>query len=245
MRATANQNVETFETKWCKKKATETIRSYFYNNNDLQKYDKLRTSIIQNSITLLSRRLNVEDDDNRAIESIKDVVSATTCSELVKCSVTAFKLFLNDEEDNREKIKELVDNICEQWPVLSEIPEIDSSDVGCQYSVRLRKMFVKSKGVFQWLLGVFLVTSPHNMGTERVVSHFNQVKSVHRQSTTEETIRKRLTISLNGVGTARYDPRPAVIRFLQSKDRRFRVSDPELYQNHDFVKKFFREDSVV
>lgn len=84
------------------------------------------------------------------------------------------------------------------------------------------------------------------MGTERVVAHHNKIKSIQsRQSANEETMTKRLTISINGIGTANYDPRPAVIKFLQNKDRRFRGSDLEIYQNRDFVYKFFRTESTV
>lgn len=222
-----------------------TIRSHFQSNEN-ERYDELRSRVVQTTKDLISRRLNVEEDDDQSIETIKKIVTATTCSELVKCSVAALKLFLdNDHQKNNEKVQDLVENICEQWPVLSEIPSLDTSDVGCKYSVRLRNMFVKSKGTFQWLLGVFLVSAPHNMGTERVVSHYNKGKSIHRQSATEETMTKRLAISINGVGTANYDPRPAVIKFLQAKDRRFRSSDFDVYQDRDFVKKFFRTDSTV
>lgn len=224
-----------------------TIRSHFQGHGN-QTYDNLRSLIVLTTKELLSRRLNVENDEDQSIETIKKVVTATTCSELVKCSVAALKLFLDDDDrkgENDEKIQELVENICEQWPVLSDIPTVNTSDEGCKYAVRLRKMFVKSKGRFQWLLGVFLVSAPHNMGTERVISHHNEIKSIHRESTTAETITKRLTISMNGVGTAHYDPRPAVIKFLQAKDRRFRSSDFEVYQNREFVTKFFRIDSTI
>lgn len=166
----------------------------------------------------------------------------------MSASVAALKLFLDlgfPNQENDEKIQELVNDICENWEALSVIPDVDTSDEGCKSSLRLRQMFVKSKGRFQWLLGVFLVSAPHNMGTERVVSHYNQIKSIHRENTSEETMTKRLMIAMNGIGTAHYDPRPVVIRFLQAKDRRFRSSDFEVYQNRDFVKKIFRTDNVI
>jgi len=112
----------------------------------------------------------------------------TTCSELVNCLVAVLILFLvleNRNGENDEKIQELVTDICEQWPISSDIPTINTSDEDCKLTVRLRNMFVKSKGRFRWLLGVFPVSAPHNIGTECVVSHHNQIKSIHRQSTTE------------------------------------------------------------
>ena len=83
------------------------------------------------------------------------------------------------------------------------------------------------------------------MGTERAVSHFNMVRSSHRLSMTEDTVNGRLLISLNGVGTASYDPRPAVAKFLSSKDRRDRNADLSVYAEREFVRKFFRSVGEV
>ena len=83
------------------------------------------------------------------------------------------------------------------------------------------------------------------MGTERVVGHFNKVESLHRRSQDIETVVLRLIISLNSNGTAHFDPRPAVVRFLNKKDRRFRPADFEVYKNCDFVKKNFRTETSV
>ena len=83
------------------------------------------------------------------------------------------------------------------------------------------------------------------MGTERVVSHHNKLKSIQRSSLANETINDRLVISVNGIGTASYDPRPAVTAFLKKKDRRNREPSSDIYQNREFIEKFFRVDSVV
>lgn len=84
-----------------------------------------------------------------------------------------------------------------------------------------------------------------NMGTERVVTHFNRVESIHRRKMNLETVSQRLVISINSPGTATFDPRPAVVKFLTLKNRRFRLADLELYKNSDFVKKFFRTLTMV
>lgn len=108
----------------------------------------------------------------------------------------------------REKITH---EICEQWPLLKNIQMVETSDIGCQYSDKLRKMFIKATGLLKGILGIFIVSTPHSMDTERVVSHYNRIKSIHRQSTHQENISNRLIISLNCTGTASFDPRPAVI----------------------------------
>ncbi|KAF0709273.1 Uncharacterized protein FWK35_00027104 [Aphis craccivora] len=79
------------------------------------------------------------------------------------------------------------------------------------------------------------------MTTERVISHYNQIETNHKISLLEETINYRLYVSLNGVGTAHYDPRPAVLAFLNKKERRYREPDLTTYKHRDFINKFFRK----
>jgi len=106
-------------------------------------------------------------------------------------------------------------------------------------------VYTNSTGVLQYLLGSFLVVSPHGMGTERVVSQHNKLNSIQRASLCNETVNDRLIIYVNGAGTASYDPRPAVAAFLQKKDHRYRESQTDVYQHKDFIRKFFRVDSSV
>jgi len=55
-------------------------------------------------------------------------------------------------------------------------------------------MYTNSTGVLQYLLGSFLVVSPHSMGTECVVSLHNKLKSIQRASLFNETGNDRLII---------------------------------------------------
>ena len=50
-------------------------------------------------------------------------------------------------------------------------------------------------------------------------------------------------VSLNGKGTAFYDPRPAVPQFLRKNERRNRLPCDELYKDRDFIKKFFQKEN--
>jgi hypothetical protein len=52
-------------------------------------------------------------------------------------------------------------------------------------------------------------------------------------------------IALNSRGTAHFDPRSAVAKFLMKKERRVSAPYKELFQNRDFVKKFFSPDAEV
>ncbi|KAF0292601.1 hypothetical protein FJT64_009418 [Amphibalanus amphitrite] len=66
-----------------------------------------------------------------------------------------------------------------------------------------------------------------------------------RLGMSNSTLNARLIIALNGVGTAHFDPRPAVTAFLEGKGRRMRAADPEVYEKREFVLKFFREAGNV
>ena len=82
------------------------------------------------------------------------------------------------------------------------------------------------------------------MGTERALSHYNQIKSNHRLSTKTDTVLERMFVSMNGVGVAHYDPRPAVAHFLRTKERRWGNPTPEVYAKQEFVRSFFRSGAV-
>ena len=79
------------------------------------------------------------------------------------------------------------------------------------------------------------------MQTKRIVSHHNLVVDDDRSAMNSDTINARLHIALNGVGTAHYDPRSAVVHFLKAKERRERELTVEIYSQRDFVTKFFRK----
>jgi len=88
---------------------------------------------------------------------------------------------------------------------------------------------------------------PHSMQTERIISHHNIIVDDSRlcmSIMSIETVNARLTVALNGVGTAHYDPRHAVVHFLMAKDRRNREPDATLYAQRDFAKKFFRHGNA-
>ena len=89
------------------------------------------------------------------------------------------------------------------------------------------------------LVQTYLLLTPHSIAPERVISHHNNIKSQKRSTLSRQTINRRLIISLNELGTAFFDPREAVAKFMTSKNRRNRTPDYELYTNREFVKKNF------
>lgn len=218
------------------------VNHQFVTSNS-RSFSAIRLEVVQSAKNFISQRLNIELDGT--VKLITAVVNAETCTDFVAASVEALKLVTSVDELS-EKQSQLVHECCECWENIAEIQGLDDADdAGAKLGCRLRKMYEKSYGVLKFILGSFLVVSPHSMGTERVVSHHNKLKSIQRSSLTNETINDRLIISVNGIGTASYDPRPAVAAFLKKKERRNREPYGEIYQNREFIEKFFRVDSVV
>ena len=86
--------------------------------------------------------------------------------------------------------------------------------------------------------------NPHFMQTERIVSHHNLVVDNHRTSLGEDTRTARLMLALNGVGTAYFYHRPAVVKFVE-KTRRCVAQDWDIHGQREFVGKFTREAGLV
>ena len=99
--------------------------------------------------------------------------------------------------------------------------------------------------VLNKLIKIFLVTSPHSMLSERAVKCHTLLKTDPRSSMSRKSVNSRMCIALNSSGTANFNPRPAVARFLTVTDRRNRNPEFGRYANREFVKKFFPTDNVV
>jgi len=201
-------------------------------------FSAVRIEVVMSAKNFLSQRLNIETDGT--LQLMTTVTNANTCNDFVSACVAAVKLFTSSN-----KQQQLVHECCDAWEDISGIPVLDTVDAGTKTNHRLRHLYAYSTGVLKFLLGSFLVVSPHSMGTERVVSHHNKLKSIQRASLSNETVNDRLVISINGGGTTGYDPRPAVAALLQKKDRRNREPQTEIYQQREFIQKFFRVDSHV
>ena len=61
---------------------------------------------------------------------------------------------------------------------------------------------------------------------------------------TDDTVNARLLLALNREGTASFDLRPAVARFLNDKARREKVPSLSVYKKLAFVSKLFRSCGV-
>lgn len=198
----------------------------------------VRTEIVAAATNFLQQRLNIEADP--AFDSIQCVCTATDCSRFISGSEPLLKAVRKNDLANYAA------DVCDQWSAIASVPLLcDSADTGTRYSVKLRHLLSVTTGLVREVLSAAFVTCPHSMSTERAVSHYNLLKSAHRQSMTNETITDKLSVALNGTGTAFFDPRPCVAEFLLKKERKYQEPTCALYKNRAFVKKFFRKTSSL
>ena len=129
------------------------------------------------------------------------------------------------------------------WPMIHDVGFLpENTNFGTMLSWRLRKLchFTRNSMTLNKCLMALLVMVPHSMQTERMISVYNKIFNPNRQSMHIDTVKSRMFIALNGIGTTKYDPRKAVGEFLKRKDRRQREPDCDLYKKREYVAKFFR-----
>ena len=88
-------------------------------------------------------------------------------------------------------------------------------------------------------LSAILVVAPDSMTVERCFSTFNILFSKGRSSTSQSTLFERLIIYWNGVPTAKFDPRQAVTKFFNVKERKEARPSVHIYKEREFISKFF------
>ena len=167
----------------------------------------VRKEVVQSAINFLHERMNIENDGTT--NSLKTVLEAKS----PKVFITSSRELVS-QMFGSQVIEQFVSDVCSSRGKISEVKSVDVEDTGTVYALKLRKMTQASQGIMKKFLASFLTLTPHSMATERVVSHYNNIKSVKRSSLHQETINGVMNISLNGIGTAYYDPRPAVFTFL-------------------------------
>ncbi|KAI0241485.1 hypothetical protein LSAT2_025596 [Lamellibrachia satsuma] len=172
------------------------------------------------------------------IKDMKGLAMSRNLGSFVKHGVRVVRRLFPDEASD------FTDGAAEQWENMMNVPFLpDGCDLGCKMTVRLRQLLPVTTGSFQKVLASLACMSPHYMQTKRIVSHHNLVVDNHRTSMGENTRNARLMVALNGVDTAYFDPRPAVVKFLE-KTRRSGAPDWDIYGQREFVRKFTRETGL-
>ena len=197
----------------------------------------IRLDVVQASHEYLSERMHPEQED--VIKDMKGLVISRNLGSFVEHGVRLVRRLFPDEASD------FADGAAEQWENMMNVPFLpDGCDLGCKMTVRLREFLPVTTGSVQKVLASLAYMSPHSMQTERIVSHHNLVVDNHRTSMGEDTRNALLMVALNGLGTAYFDPRPAVVKFLD-KTRRCGAPDWDIYGQREFVRKFNRERGLV
>ena len=67
-----------------------------------------------------------------------------------------------------------------------------------------------------------LVCKPHSVDCECIISAYNRLKSINRSRLERQTISDYLYVNVNMTSLCSFDPRPAVLMWLNDKERRQR-----------------------
>lgn len=199
-------------------------------------FDAVRLEVVTCARNFLETRLN--DDQDAQVKAMVDIANAANADALIKAgrSIVA-------EIFGRNHVSEFADDATGYF-VSFGAPSFKPHE---SITAKLYSMLQRTtkSSVLNKLIQTFLVTCPHSMITERVISCHTELKSDLRASMLRETVNDRLCIALNSAGTANFDPRPAVAAFLATKARRSTLPDDELYRNREFVKKFFSPNNCM
>ena len=170
----------------------------------------IRLEVVQASHEYLSERMHPEQED--VIKNMKGLVISRNLGSFVEHGVRVVRRFFPDEASD------FADGAAEQCENMMNVPFLpDGCDLGCKMTVRLRQLLPVTTGSVQKVLASLVCMSPHSMQTERIVRHHNLVVDNHRMG--EDTRNARLIVALNIVGTAYFDPRPALVKFLENTRR--------------------------
>jgi hypothetical protein len=186
--------------------------------------EAIRNEIVLSAINFLEQRLDLEQE--KIMQLAKSLCVAQTPSEFIDAS-ECFQGFVDRNQ--------FADAVFEQFDIIRPSTDITLND----YSVRLFYMLRRSSGLVKKVLSALCVTCPHSMTVERIVSTHTKLYGSLRTSSSLSTLQSRLLIYWNGVCTAEFDPRPAVSRFLQKRERREKYPDVAVYKGRDFIKNFF------
>ena len=168
-------------------------------------------------------------------------MTGLTFDQKASAAFTPFTNFSALEEDIRDVHKSIA-------------PDLDLANLAIQYQdvqdcatlckdnpyILLQNLLKKHKEEYEDLsvvLGRILVCKPHSADCERIISLYNIVKSADRSLLNCQTISDYLYINMNMPLLSDFDPRPAVLHWLDEKDRRVRET-PKAGQQNWFAKVF-------
>ncbi|ESO06008.1 hypothetical protein HELRODRAFT_160114 [Helobdella robusta] len=197
-------------------------------------FEAVRLEVITCAKNFLEKRLDVDQD--LQVKAMIDVANAENAEAMIKAGRQIVSDIFGDNY-----VSEFVDDAVGYYSSFGASSFKPHESNTAKLYLLLQK--TTSSSLLNKLVQTFLITCPHSMITELVISWHTELKSDLRSSMSRNTVNDRLCIALNAIGTANFDPRPVVADFLSSKTRRSTLPDDELYQNREFVKKFFNTEN--
>ena len=128
-------------------------------------FDAVRQEVVQSATNFLEERLALEQQD--IVSAMQLLIGAETAKTFVASGTSLVRDLFGDD-----RVVELVTTTCDQWRLMCAAREKANSP-----GEKLWAMFAAATGVCRELLGSLIVLTPHSMGTERAVSHFNTMLS--------------------------------------------------------------------
>jgi len=209
---------------------TRTIRNSYVSTRRC--VSRVKTEIILSAIEFLQQRLEYEQKS--IIDRLKSFLNAQSAIEMissVRCDVEG--LF---DKTNLSQFSDEVLGLyaAENLPAPRNITDFTGNLYYCLKISTPNTLFSK-------LVQTYISITPHSCRPERAVSYHTILKTNKQSNYSMEAINSRLYIALNSSGTAHFDPRPSVARFLQKKQRRYKLPDEQAFKDHFYIKKFFEE----
>ena len=171
------------------------------------------TSSVRNEIVLgakeyLSRRFDLEQED--ILKQSRIFLEGKTASQMIKSTRRIVDGLFGADSVIKFSDEVLGHFSSENLPVPSNIADA----TGKIYHM----LKISQPGtVFSKLVQAYLSLTSHSIGPERAVSCHTIIKGPKQSSYSREAINSRMYIALNSGGTAHFDPRPAVAKFLKKK----------------------------
>lgn len=187
---------------------TRTIRNAYVSTRRC--VSSVRNEIIQSAMEFLQQRLECEQKS--IINRLKSFLNAQSAAEmiaLVRCDIEG--LF---DKTNLSQFSDEVLGLyaSENLPAPRNITDFTGK---LYYYLKIST----PNTLFSKLVQTYISITPHSCGPERAVSCHTILKTNKQSNYSREAINSRLYIALNSSGTAHFDPRPSVARFLQKKQR--------------------------
>lgn len=169
-------------------------------------FSAIRNDIIEHLLNYVSERLDITEWS--FLKPLATISEHTTDEELSKCHGL----------------------ICSDFELVEFVTSY--REVSCVQNFKNKKI---SKDMLKMLLSNecwkslstavarIIAAKPHSADVERIISYYNVLKTCKRSSLSPETIKNSLYIKINMPVVAEFDPQPAVLKWLNSKNRHSKV----------------------